>query len=337
MEIRKINFKWNENMSVFCSENYLSSLISDEYGWIGGFEKEELIYVLAYIRKKKFIFNYVQFHTSVLKINEGITEEEDFLKKVIKFLKKDKIDFIICPSTNSLFSKIPTLKNIKKCDFGSYTLDLKKSEEELWEGMNGKHRNVVRKAIKNGLTVKLNEKNLKKAYDLLEETLNRSKMSMGTFENFKKVIGNLGENKIKVTSVYAGEKLQGVAVFLYSNFRVYYWYGGSISNISTGAMNLLHWEAIKYFKNIGVQTYDFLGARVNPIKGSKLEGIQRFKERFGCKMERGFLWKISINEKKYRMYEWLLKVKSFLKNKPYAGDIIDQELFNGVIKEKNGE
>ena len=46
-------------------------------------------------------------------------------------------------------------------------------------------------------------------------------------------------------------------------------------------MNLLHWHAIRLFRALGVKQYDFVGARINPSKGSKQEGLVIFKERFG--------------------------------------------------------
>jgi lipid II:glycine glycyltransferase (peptidoglycan interpeptide bridge formation enzyme) len=51
--------------------------------------------------------------------------------------------------------------------------------------------------------------------------------------------------------------------------------------MALGSSNLLQWEIIKKLKSLGVREYDFVGGRVEVPKGSKLEGIQRFKQRFG--------------------------------------------------------
>ena len=86
-------------------------------------------------------------------------------------------------------------------------------------------------------------------------------------------------------------------------------------------MNLLHWEAIKYFKEKGIKRYDFVGARISPEKGSKLEGIQRFKSRFGPTLKRGYLWKKNINPLKTNLYNFLVLIKTL----NCKGDVVDQE------------
>ena len=95
-------------------------------------------------------------------------------------------------------------------------------------------------------------------------------------------------------------------------------YGGSIEKPHTGAMNLLHWECIKYFKSKGVKKYDFVGARDSVDEDSKIKGIQRFKERFGGEKK----WvicgkKLSL---KGHIYEFLIRIKSL----SFTIDIIDE-------------
>jgi len=104
----------------------------------------------------------------------------------------------------------------------------------------------------------------------------------------------------------------------FSQFAAYYFYGGSAPNAFLGSLNLLHWRAIKYFKSLGVKYYDFVGARINPKK--ELEGIQRFKSRFGGEFKKGYLWKYPLNKWKYGLYKPLF----YLKNRR-KGDIIDEE------------
>ena len=82
------------------------------------------------------------------------------------------------------------------------------------------------------------------------------------------------------------------------------------------------------FKKMGVREYDFMGARLNVEKGSKLEGIQRFKSRFGGELKKGYLWKYEINPIKTKTIYFLQKVIFKLKGQDYKGDAIDQELKN---------
>ena len=106
----------------------------------------------------------------------------------------------------------------------------------------------------------------------------------------------------------------------------YYLYSDFIDRIPvTGAMNYMHWIAMLYFKNIGVQWYDFVGSRVNPEKGSKFEDIQRFKKRFGLDFRIGYIWTATLKPVKYFMFCCLRS----LKNKQIYKDIVEQELNGG--------
>ena len=67
--------------------------------------------------------------------------------------------------------------------------------------------------------------------------------------------------------------------------------------------------AMKLMKERGVKYYDFVGARINPDEGSKYEGIQRFKSRFGGELKKGYLWKMPLNKFKYKLFCWLVAAK----------------------------
>jgi hypothetical protein len=71
--------------------------------------------------------------------------------------------------------------------------------------------------------------------------------------------------------------LQGCAVIPYSGHSAYYLYGGSAARPVPGAMNLLHWEAMQHFSQLGTKRYDFVGTRIAPAKGSKQEGLKMLK------------------------------------------------------------
>ena len=69
---------------------------------------------------------------------------------------------------------------------------------------------------------------------------------------------------------------------------------------------------------MGVDRYDFYGARINPAVGSKAAGLAAFKERFGADLKQGYIWKYHISSLKSMIYSlgvrWLRR-----------GDIVDVE------------
>src|SRR5262249_3260638 len=108
----------------------------------------------------------------------------------------------------------------------------------------------------------------------------------------RQVVG-LGEN-VKIFVAMHQKIPQGCAVIPFSERSAYYMHGGTIAEPLTGAMNLLQWEAIRALRTAGVQRYDFFGARRDPEKGSKAEGIIKFKERFGGQLISGYMWKFPL-------------------------------------------
>ena len=262
------------------------------------------------------------FYTATICLDENLTidQEKDFLNSVVEFFKAEKkIDFICSPPVNAVFNVYPS--EAVSAAFGTYLIDLSLSEEILWDKLHSKHRNVIRKAMKDQVNIKRGKEYLDLAYKLIKETQLRSDKGFSSIEKFKELINSL-ENNVEIFVSFYKDKPQGCAVFLYSDYAVYYRHGGSIERPFTGSLNLLHWEAIKYFKAKGVLRYDFLGARIKPDKGSKLEGIQRFKSRFGGELRQGYLWKLVVRKWKYRLFQFIFAIK----NGTFEEDIIDQEI-----------
>jgi lipid II:glycine glycyltransferase (peptidoglycan interpeptide bridge formation enzyme) len=197
-------------------------------------------------------------------------------------------------------------------------------EEELWNNLHVKHRNVIRNSIKKGVEIVINPKNLDDLYDLMKLTMDRSNIWFFTRPEFNLYMTKMEGKQMYFIAYYNGVA-QGCAIMPFSNHASYYSYGGSVKRPLTGAINYMHWEAIKYFKSLGVRSYDFVGARIKPVKGSKLEGIQRFKSRFGGELIIGYLWKFPLNKTNYRIFRFLLmcKKRTFVN---FTQDVIDQEL-----------
>ncbi len=282
--------------------------------------------ILPFTKRRRLFFSYIQLTTPVLgALNE--TEEKLFLDKTLIYFKKNiRADYITTMGT-SIFNTYP--KESSYCKFGSYILNLKKTEDELFMGLHGKHRNVIRKAQKNNLVVLHGKEYLGDCFKLINETFTRQGLLGPTLENLQR-LNPLGEN-ISFTIIKEGDEIQGVAIFLWKrNHGCYYLHGGSSKHPHSGAMNLLHWETILRMKKNGVLFYDFVGGRLSPDKGSRLDGIQRFKSRFGGEFQVGYSWKYVFNRNKYWLYSLLLSIYFKLwKGINYEGDVIDQERKRG--------
>jgi len=114
------------------------------------------------------------------------------------------------------------------------------------------------------------------------------------------------------------EVAQGCAVIPFSSYSGYYMDGGSISKPLSGAMNLLQWEGMCFFRKLGVRYYKFVGTRIDPEPGSKQEGLSMFKQRFSGELRRGYIWKYSFHPSKNYLYSIGTRTQS-------GGDIVDRE------------
>ena len=92
-------------------------------------------------------------------------------------------------------------------------------------------------------------------------------------------------NRILCAVVYHQDRPLGGVLVPWTHHSGHYTHGGSGEDVHpAGAVRLLHWEVIRKLRDLGVEYYDFVGARLSPVEGTKLEFIQRFKSRFGTNL-----------------------------------------------------
>ena len=254
------------------------------------------------------------------------SSQKEFLNEVVKLSKTLDVDFIYQPYAFAIFDEVPD--NCIYIPFGSYKINLTQSEDILFKNLHSKHRNVIRKAQKNELKIFSGMEYKQECYDLVKDTLTRQYQPYMSIEAIDEMCKNLGNN-ISFYIIKNENKIEGSAIIIWNRYEAYYLLAGSSIKTSAGAMNLLVWNIMLDMKKKNVASFDFVGARINPEVGSKFEGIQRFKGRFGSTMKRGYLWKIPIKPFKYKLFRFVTWLYYKLKNKIYAGDIIDQELKNG--------
>lgn len=326
MRIVPVPISWHSGLSIYASEPFLKS-VSADYGWIGGVsDSEKLVCVLPYSFIKKLVFRLIRFPVQTIAIDGqlDLEDERKFLNGAVKFFRALDPDLIIPATFNAVFRTYPDGAVI--APYGSCILNLDQTEESLWANLHQKHRNVIRSAGKKGVTIRSGMEHLETAYRLTVDSFRRSangilgRVRLGVrmdLNNFKREVSAFGNN-VKIFIAEHGGIPQSAAVIPFSTYSAYYMHGGSISNPVTGASNLLHWEAIRQFRELGVRRYDFFGVRSNPEVGSKLEGIMKFKERFGGKVETGYMWKLPYRRTKSSLYETATLLRS-------GGDVVDQE------------
>lgn len=146
-------------------------------------------------------------------------------------------------------------------DFETYRLDVRRTEQELWDGLRGECRNRIRKASALGLEVE-HETSLA----FLDDFWNMTR------ETFHRTHGRPTHNRALVAALWAKLRPRGQLVALSARQRgervamlilpcdtrtMYYWAGASFDrHRQLPAGNLLQWEAIREASRRGLERYD---------------------------------------------------------------------------------
>lgn len=209
--------------------------------------------------------------------------------------------------------------------FTKYTfqLDLTQSEEILLAKMKPKTRYNLRLAQRKGVTITNNDSNasFEDYLKLTMETTKRQKFYAHDekyHRNLFQVLKPTGMVHL-LQACYQNRVLVSWMVFNF-NKVLYYPYGASTrEDRKVMASNLMMWEAIRFGKKLGCQTFDLWGSLgPNPNPADPWYGFHRFKEGYSPKLiEFIGTYDLVINYKLYKLYnlidslrwQWL-KLKS---------------------------
>jgi len=317
MKVLPVEIKWNPRLPIFASEPFLRA-VGDEYGWLGGYDDTGKVRcILPYTVVKKLFLRLVRFRVETIPLGESVDIEEEkvFLNNCLDYFRSIGADVIIPATTNCVFRTYPD--GAAAAPYGTYIIDLKQEEEILWNNIERITRQNIKRAIKLGVKVERIGGPLEPVHSLIKATFKRSELPFMDYKSFKRFVDGLGEYCIILKAEY-NNIAQSYVVFAFSEYCAYAVYAGNAKNLVQGANKLLYWEAIKYFKKMGVNKYDFVGTRINPEKGSKQEALSIFKKHFGCKLVEGYIWKYPLRPAKYHLYNLAAKIRT-------GGDIVDAE------------
>ena len=324
-DIKKLEKKQYEGANVFFQPGYASFVKS-----IG----KEIMYcysdtfIIPVVITRKLFFKYGQLMSEPFKFKgAGNEDPKVYLNEVLLYFKAEqKLQWFLPTPASAFFECSP--ENTIKIPFGSHVIDLLLDEDVLWKNVHTKHRNVIKKAEKDGVRIECG-----RSQELLEdfnsidiETWSRSNKSASGLAFYKAMIDNMQENAI-IYMAYLNDKPQSGAIFFYNKQMCYYMYGANKNNPHTGSGNLLQWKAILNMKERGVKRFSFVGCRIKEDEGSKYHGIQRFKERFGGELVQGYMFKIVFNKWLYLLFDIMVGLKTFIQSGHFKmiNDIIDQE------------
>ena len=320
LEILKTPRGLEDRLPVFAMEEFLSAK-SLEYGWLASRD-----FVLPFFIDRRLFFRRLVFTTETIALNSSATVEAEtaFLEAAMAFCDKRReisVDFVSTAQANSVFRTVPS--GSEHLPWGSYVVDLCPSEAAIFARFHSKHRNVIRNAENNGVTVMTTD-DTRMIHELLKETMMRQKLLFYPSVSYLETLQRKLKERVTFYVANTHEGAQSAAVVVHNHLGGFYYYGGSVPRPAAGSSNLLQFEIMKDLQRKKVPVYDLMGARIDTGGDAKIEGIQRFKERFASGMRKGFCFRHVVSPIRHRLFISSVKAYFTMKGSRYAGDVIDQ-------------
>lgn len=191
-------------------------------------------------------------------------------------------------------------------------VDLTKSEQELWEEVNSKRKNEIRRAEKEGTIFKVSENrsDIAPSYEILKEVYDRAKLPLPEKSFFEVAFDTLGADIFKIfLAIYKGNIIGTMYTLCYKD-TIYDWYAGSYQKYYQKYPNdLIPWKVFLWGKENGFNKFDFGGAG----KPGLPYGVREYKKKFGGqfvsygryeKINKPILYKISkLGFKVYQIFK----------------------------------
>jgi hypothetical protein len=242
------------------------------------------------------------------RINEYIEKEN-----IVSFSVKGFYSSGIISQEVSLLYENNGAKCYSCADFDVAYIDLRKSYDDLYKDMHVKHRNMINRAVREGLIFENIICNSDVLNMMLAETYSTQGKSAPNPKYIEREIevGNKNGTCRMFVCRKGDEILSCALVNVYGRIADYS-FGGNRRN-DCGAGQFLQYNICKWLKDIGVDFYS-LGQVARNIDESNLkftEGITRFKMRFGCETYQSSKRLYVFAPIKYKV--WNVLCKMFIK------------------------
>jgi len=166
----------------------------------------------------------------------------------------------------------------------TWILDISKDEETLLREMRKTHRNLIRRAGKDGVEILKSaaEDYLKHFYDIHMETVQRHGFVPFSYDYIKAELDSFKrDDQILIFNARYQEKIISSAIIVFYGNEAFYHHGASSSAYSKVPSSYLTlWEAILEAKRRGATKFNFYGIVDNNPKHPWF-GLSQFKKGFG--------------------------------------------------------
>lgn len=260
-------------------------LLEKEFGVkkipLGIFENEDLVGVFPAFLQRKGIFKILvsPLHEAATPYGGPIVQETRLYDAIQAFDTysrcADYYDITLSPKY-TLNGDI--WNNFEFDDRNTYILNLDRPVDAVWQTLNKKCRNAVRKAEKHEVSIfeGNSKKDIEDFWEMTDVTFQKSGTESPISIDYTKAVYDTFFPRDQFKLIFAehdGKRIGG-AIFLCLADRIYYWQGASYPDYYLLAPNnLIQWYIISWAIKNGFKTYDMLGANI--------PSIAKFKSSFG--------------------------------------------------------
>jgi hypothetical protein len=211
------------------------------------------------------VFRYLSDRqTSVEKLHDNI------INKTLCFLNNDlSSDYILIKTQTNLLDIRPFLwESLEAHPNYTYMVPIKTSVESLFEGLSNEMRVHIRRAEKNK-QLEIREGDISDFKALIRMTTNRYHQQGKSFgpssEYLMKLYESFPENIDVIDLILDGQIVGGLILLKYRDVVSHWLAGITPATRVRGANELLHWWAIKKYKEKGYKYYELMGANTKHL------------------------------------------------------------------------
>jgi lipid II:glycine glycyltransferase (peptidoglycan interpeptide bridge formation enzyme) len=164
-----------------------------------------------------------------------------------------------------------------------WVLDIKPSEEVLMQGMRKTTRNLVRRAERDGVKIRISRdiNDLDLFEQVYKETADREKFVGFSKKYLEAEFSALNKDNhvFLAFAEYQGDIISTALITVYGNTGFYHQGASTRKHAKVPGAYLLQWEIIRELKRLGIQRYNFWGISDDPKH--PWAGLSLFKQGFG--------------------------------------------------------
>lgn len=254
------------------------------------------------------------------------TASKQYIEEIIERLKSIRVPLVRIGNNNwgVKNKEILDIEGSKIIDRYTFVIDLSQNEEDIWKNFNKKTRGAVRKAEKEGVTVReISDQNtLPLFYTPYYEVAIRVRaiqpytiFPLSVFQSFLSHSRTSRYARFFVAE-YNGKIIAGDMVICFGDTMLAY-QGGMLREFSSKqGPTALIWHCIKLAKEEGFKIYDLGGCTPGLDESNPRYAVYAFKKRFSGELIKFYNAEITLN-KKIRQFQDKYLLKIFNRVHPY--------------------